>query len=72
MSPRNAQPSANGAMLVDDGKTLLINDVIDATTTVYDVDPESKELTVKKVVVCSFSPSSPSLLYSVERCGDDD
>ncbi|KAJ9610641.1 hypothetical protein H2200_005418 [Cladophialophora chaetospira] len=51
VSPENAHPSANGALLVDGGKTLLVNDVVEATTTVYDVDPQSKNLTVRKKVV---------------------
>lgn len=51
VSPLNGHPSANGALLVDGGKTLLVNDVVEATTTVYDVDPQSKNLTVRKKVV---------------------
>ncbi|EXJ57442.1 hypothetical protein A1O7_07790 [Cladophialophora yegresii CBS 114405] len=50
VSPPNGHPSANGALLVDGGKTLLINDVVEATTTVYDVDPETKMLSVRKKV----------------------
>ncbi|KIW66067.1 hypothetical protein PV04_08274 [Phialophora macrospora] len=50
VSPPDGHPSANGALLVDGGKTLLINDVVEATTTVYDVDPETKMLTVRKKV----------------------
>ncbi|KIW93932.1 uncharacterized protein Z519_05247 [Cladophialophora bantiana CBS 173.52] len=50
VSPPNAHPSANGALLVDDGKTLMVNDVVEATTTIYDVDPETKTLTVRKKV----------------------
>lgn len=56
VSPEHAHPSANGALLVDDGKTLLVNDVVEATTTVYDVDPETKMLSVRKKVVCSLLP----------------
>lgn len=51
VSPKNGHPSANGMVLVDGGKTLLVNDIVEATTTVYDVDPASKVLTVKKKVV---------------------
>jgi len=50
VSPLHAHPSANGALLVDGGKTLLVNDVVEATTTVYDVDPLTKNLTVRKKV----------------------
>jgi len=51
VSPKNSHPSANGALLVDDGKTLMINDVIKATTTIYSVDPVTKELSPRKEVV---------------------
>ena len=37
--------------MVDDGKTLMINDVVKATTKIYSVDPVTKQLTVKKEVV---------------------
>jgi hypothetical protein len=53
-------------MLVDDGKTLLVNDIIHATTTVYDVEPVSKTLSVRKKVV----RRNPSL--SVECLADID
>lgn len=51
VSPTNAHPYANGVIVVDDGKTLMVNDVIAATTTIYAIDPETKQLTTKKVVV---------------------
>jgi arylesterase/paraoxonase len=51
VSPSNSHPSANGILLVDDGKTLMVNDVFQGTTTIYDVDPSSKKLTLKKKVV---------------------
>lgn len=51
VSPTHSHPSANGALLIDDGKTLLVNDVVEATTTFYDVDPVSKNLSVKRKVV---------------------
>ena len=51
VSPKNGHPSANGMVLTDDGKTLLVNDIVEATTTIYDVEPVSKTLTVKKKVV---------------------
>jgi arylesterase/paraoxonase len=51
VSPTHSHPSANGALLIDDGKVLLVNDVVKGTTTFYDVDPVSKELTVKQEVV---------------------
>ncbi|KEF57960.1 uncharacterized protein A1O9_05882, partial [Exophiala aquamarina CBS 119918] len=50
VSPTHAHPSANGALLVDDGKMLAVNDIIEATTTFYDIDPVSKELTVNRKV----------------------
>lgn len=51
VSPKDGHPSANGMMLVDDGKTLLVNDIVEGTTTVYDVDTASKDLTVRMKVV---------------------
>lgn len=51
VSPTNGHPSANGLLLVDDGTTLMANDVVEATTTIYSVDPVSKQLTVKQKVV---------------------
>ncbi len=48
VAPGNSHPSANRLMLVDDGKTLLANDIVHATTTVYDVEPVSNPLSVRK------------------------
>ena len=57
VSPLHGHPSANGAVLVDDGKTLLVNDVVEATTTVYDVDEKTKMLSVRKKVVRTPFPT---------------
>ncbi|EXJ67791.1 uncharacterized protein A1O5_09137 [Cladophialophora psammophila CBS 110553] len=62
VSPPNAHPSANGALLVDDGKTLMVNDVVEATTTIYDVDPETKTLTVRKKVQLGAAADNLSLI----------
>lgn len=51
VSPAMGHPAANGVLLVDNGKTLLVNEIVEATTTIYDVDPESKMLTVRRKVV---------------------
>jgi sugar lactone lactonase YvrE len=61
VSPANGHPAANGVLLVDDGKTLLVNEVVEATTTVYDVDPVSKMLSVRKIVVRATELSSANL-----------
>ncbi|OAL36341.1 hypothetical protein AYO20_04499 [Fonsecaea nubica] len=66
VSPPNAHPSANGALLVDDGKTLLINDVVEATTTVYDVDPDTKVLSVRKKVQLGAGADNLSLIPGTE------
>jgi sugar lactone lactonase YvrE len=58
VSPVNGHPAANGVLLVDDGKTLLVNEIVEATTTVYDVDSVSKMLTVRKKVVSQIDPQS--------------
>jgi hypothetical protein len=68
VSPPDGHPSANGALLVDGGKTLLINDVVEATTTVYDVDPETKMLTVRKKVVRRSPLTIPSLHTMRRAC----
>ena len=52
VSPNGHHPHANGILLADDGKTLMVNDVIDGSTTIYDIDSSSKLLTVRKKVVC--------------------
>lgn len=52
VSPKNSHVYANGVVLVDEGRTLLVNDVVLASTTVYNVDPDSKMLTLQKRVVC--------------------
>ncbi|ETN41252.1 uncharacterized protein HMPREF1541_03187 [Cyphellophora europaea CBS 101466] len=50
VSPNGHHPHANGILLADDGKTLMVNDVIDGSTTIYDIDSSSKLLTVRKKV----------------------
>lgn len=37
----------------------MINDIVHATTTVYDVDPITKQLTTRKVVVSPWQACSP-------------
>ncbi|KAI1628209.1 paraoxonase 2 [Exophiala viscosa] len=66
VSPKNSHPSANGALLVDDGKTLMINDVIKATTTIYSVDPVTKELSPKKEVRLGAAADNLSLIPGSE------
>ncbi|OAP59387.1 hypothetical protein AYL99_06685 [Fonsecaea erecta] len=66
VSPPNSHPSANGALLVDGGKTLMINDVVEATTTIYDVDPETHALTVRKKVQLGASADNLSLIPGTE------
>jgi sugar lactone lactonase YvrE len=63
VSPANGHPAANGVLLTEDGKTLLVNEIVEATTTVYDVDPVTKMLTVKKKVV---------RLIEFETCDSDE
>lgn len=54
--PSGQHPHANGLLLVDGGKTLLVNEITKGTTTVYDVDLKTKALTVKQEVVCYCPP----------------
>ncbi|KIW07114.1 uncharacterized protein PV09_01989 [Verruconis gallopava] len=50
VSPPNSHPAANGVALVEDGKALLVNEIVEATTTVYDVHPVSKMLKLRKKI----------------------
>ncbi|KAK6382795.1 hypothetical protein LTS17_003464 [Exophiala oligosperma] len=42
---------ANGVLLTEDGKTLLVNDLYEGTTIIYDVDPVTKDLILERKVV---------------------
>ena len=42
---------ANGILLTENGKTLLVNDLYEGTTIVYDVHPETKDLILTKKIV---------------------
>lgn len=57
VSPEGQHPAANGIVAVDGGRTVLVNEIVKGTTTVYDVDAGSKELTVRQEVVSSALPS---------------
>lgn len=52
VSPKNQHPSANGVLLVDNGRTLLVNEIVKGTTTVYDVHEATKILKVRDEIVC--------------------
>ncbi|CAN9354268.1 unnamed protein product [Alternaria alternata] len=45
VTPPNAHPGANGILLIDDGRTLMVNDFALETVTAYDVEPTSGDLT---------------------------
>jgi hypothetical protein len=51
VSPPNSHPAANGLLLTDNGKTLMVNEIVEATTSIYDVDQSTKMLTLRKKVV---------------------
>lgn len=53
VSPSRSHPHANGLLLLDDGKTIMVNDVFNGSTTIYDVDATTKQLTPRKKIVCS-------------------
>lgn len=57
VSPPNNHPHANGLLLLDGGKTLAVGDVFNGSTTIYDVDATSKQLTQRKRVVCLHLPT---------------
>ncbi|KAH0827723.1 Pon2 [Fonsecaea pedrosoi] len=50
VSPKNSHPYANGILLLDQGKTLAVADVVYGSITFYDVQLESGKLTRSHVV----------------------
>jgi sugar lactone lactonase YvrE len=42
---------ANGVLLTEEGKTLLVNDLYEGTTIIYSVDAATKELVLERKVV---------------------
>ncbi|KAK7432886.1 hypothetical protein QQZ08_000357 [Neonectria magnoliae] len=60
VTPKNSHPWANGLALVDEGKSLLVNDIVDGTTTVYDVDPSTKKLKHRKTIFIGATPDNIS------------
>ena len=42
---------ANGVLLTENGRTLLVNDLYEGTTLVYEVDPTTKDLILERKVV---------------------
>ncbi|KAF2429269.1 calcium-dependent phosphotriesterase [Tothia fuscella] len=50
VSPAKSHPAANGLLLLDGGKTLMVNEIVEATTSIYDVDHVSKMLSLRKKV----------------------
>ena len=68
---------ANGVLLVDDGKTLLVNDLYEGTTNIYEVDPSTKDLILERKVVSRLradpvihkeDPSTPANI-NIQRLG---
>ncbi|KAH7009166.1 hypothetical protein B0J12DRAFT_733827 [Macrophomina phaseolina] len=60
VSPKNSHPYANGILLIDQGRTLMVNDVVYGTTTAYDVHPETKTLTRNRTISLGASPDNLS------------
>lgn len=46
---------ANGVLLVNQGRSLLVNDIVYGTTTVYDVHPRTKALRHAQTIVSFIS-----------------
>jgi sugar lactone lactonase YvrE len=42
---------ANGVLLTEEGRTILVNDLYEGTTIIYSVDAETKELVLERKVV---------------------
>lgn len=51
VSPGNSHAYANGILLLKDGKTLAVDDVVDGSVSFYDVNPETKMLSLKHKIV---------------------
>jgi arylesterase/paraoxonase len=70
VSPKNAHPYANGILLVDQGKTVMVNDVIHGSVTAYDINLKNKYLTPKQTIVSITSrPLSKSPLTRCKFLG---
>lgn len=42
---------ANGVLLTEDGKTLVVNDLYEGTAIVFSVDPSTKDLLLQRKIV---------------------
>jgi hypothetical protein len=51
VSPKNSHPYANGILLLDQGRTMAVADVVYGTITLYDVHHETKMLKSRQVIV---------------------
>jgi uncharacterized protein YfaP (DUF2135 family) len=51
VTPNGAHAYANGILLVDQGQTLMVNDVVQGATTVYDIHPVTKKLKHRRRIV---------------------
>ncbi|KAK5227778.1 hypothetical protein LTR47_008349, partial [Exophiala xenobiotica] len=58
---------ANGILLTENGKTLLVNDLSEGTTTIYDVNPDTKDLILEKKIRLGASPDN---LSEIPTTGD--
>lgn len=84
VSIRNSHPYANGILLLDQGRTLAVADVVYGSVTFYDVHDKTKELTLKRTIVSSpvyssrngkligFKPlgASPDNISEMDGSGD--
>jgi arylesterase / paraoxonase len=52
VSPKNSHAYANGILLIDQGRSMVVNDIVDGSVTFYDVHPETKLLTYRRTIVC--------------------
>lgn len=61
---------ANGVLVTDDGKTLLVNDLHEGTTIAYSIDPDTKQLILERKIVCS-APTPNACMIEVNRRNSD-
>ncbi|KAJ4990942.1 short chain dehydrogenase [Stagonosporopsis vannaccii] len=67
VTPKSSHPWANGLVLLDEGRTLMVNDVVHGTTTAYDVDPATKALTQRQTIALG---STPDNISEIPESGD--
>ncbi|KAH7074789.1 paraoxonase 2 [Paraphoma chrysanthemicola] len=67
VSPANSHAYANGLLMLDDGKTLAVADVVAGSISLYNIDSDTKMLSLGNAIVLGASPDN---LSQVSDTGD--